>query len=264
MSASNSQGDFRIENIPPGKYSVFNAPQAGNETRTDSAPFEVTDQDVTGLVVKTIKPATVTGVLVIEGTADKAAFSKLGELHLHGYVASEDGRGNGGNEGSVAADGTFRIGGLRPGTLNLYLTRQDRMPSVNLTIMRIERDGLPQPRGIELKAGDQINGLKVVLSYGTGSIRGQLKYENGPLPSGARVAVWIKKPGAMEAANRMNIVDVRGHFLIEGIPAGTYELNVTINLNQEKRLPNIKQMVDVADGAATEVEVVADLKPTPN
>ena len=62
----------------------------------------------------------------------------------------------------------------------------------------------------------------------------------------------------------MNIVDVRGHFLIEGIPAGTYELNVTINLNQEKRLPNIKQMVDVADGAATEVEVVADLKPTPN
>jgi hypothetical protein len=66
MSASNSQGEFRIENIPPGKYSIFNAPQAGNETRTDSAPFEVTDQDVTGLVVKTIKPATVTGVLVIE------------------------------------------------------------------------------------------------------------------------------------------------------------------------------------------------------
>jgi hypothetical protein len=46
------------------------------------------------------------------------------------------------------------------------------MPSVNLTIIRIERDGLPQPRGIELKAGDQINGLKVILSYGTGSIRG--------------------------------------------------------------------------------------------
>lgn len=264
MSASNSQGEFRIENIPPGKYSIFNAPQAGNETRTDSAPFEVTDQDVTGLLVKTIKPATVTGVLVIEGTADKAAFSKIGDLHLNGYIASEDGRGNGGNEGSVAADGSFRIGGLRPGTLHLYLTRQDRMPSVNLTIVRIERDGLPQPRGLEIKAGDQINGIKVVLSYGTGSIRGQVKYENGPLPQGARVAVWIRKPGSMESSSRGNIVDVRGHFLIEGLAAGTYELNVAIYLNNERSLPNIKQMVDVADGAATEVEVVADLKPTPN
>ncbi len=263
MSASNAQGEFRIENIPPGKYSIFNAPQAGNEMRTDSAPFEVTDQDVTGLLVKTIKPATVTGVLAIEGTADKTAFSKLSELHLHGYVSSEDGRGGGGNEASLAADGSFRLGGLRPGTLNLYLTRQDRMPSVNLTIIRIERDGLPQPRGIEIKAGDQINGIKVVLSYGTGSIRGQLKYENGPLPPGARVAVWIKKPGSMEPTIRGNTVDVRGHFLIEGVSAGTYEINVAINLSNERRLPNIKQMVDVADGAATDVEIVADLKPPP-
>jgi hypothetical protein len=264
MSASNAQGKFRIENIAPGQYSIFNAPQAGSEIRTDTASFDVTDQDVTGLLVKTIRSATVTGTAVIEGTADKSAYSKLTELYLHGYVSSEDGQGIGSQEVALAADGSFRIGGLKPGTLNLFLTKQDRQPSVNLTILRIERDGIVQPRGIEVKAGDQINGVKLVLSYGTGSVRGQLKYENGPLPPGARVGVWLKKPGAAEPQNRGNYVDMRGHFLIEGISAGTYEINVNVNLNNGRRLPIFKQMVEVADGTATDIEVTVDLQAAPN
>ncbi len=264
MSGSNAQGEFRIESIAPGKYSIFNAPQVGNELRTETASFEVTDQDVTGLLIKTVKGATVTGVMVIEGTTDKAALSKLAEVNLRGYVSGEEGRGTGAQEATVAADGSFRFGGLRPGMLNLFLTKQDRMPSVNLTILRIERDGMPQPRGIEIKAGDQINGIKVLLNYGTGSIRGQLKYENGPLPPGARISVSIKKTGAIETPTRGSMVDVRGHFLIEGISTGTYELNVSVNLNNGGRLPNTKQIVDVADGAATVVEITVDLQPTPN
>jgi hypothetical protein len=263
MSASNSQGEFRIENIAPGKYSVFNVPQAGSEVRTDAASFEVTDQDVTGLLVKTVRSATVTGVVVIEGTADKAAYSKLAESYLQGYVRSEDGQGMGAEQVALAGDGSFRVGGLKPGNLNLFLTGPDRRPSVNLAILRIERDGMIQPRGIEIKAGDQISGIKVVLSYGTGSIRGQIKYENDLLPPGARVGVWLKKPGET-GPNRGNAVDVRGHFLIEGIPAGTYELNVTVNMNNGRSLAPFKQMVNVADGAVTDVEVTIDLQPAPN
>jgi protocatechuate 3,4-dioxygenase beta subunit len=264
MSASNSQGEFRVENIAPGKYSLFNVSQAGSEVRTETVPFEVTDQDVTGLLVKTVKSATVTGVVVIEGTADKTAFSKLAESYLSAYVRSEDGQGIGGQQVALGGDGSFRIGGLKSGTLNLFLTGQDRRPSVNLTILRLERDGMVQPRGIEIKAGEQVNGIKVVLSYGTGSIRGQLKYENGTLPPEARVGVWIKKPGETEPTLRGNSVDVRGHFLLEGIAAGTYELNVSVNVNTGRRLPPLKQMVNVADGAVTDVEVIVDLQPAPN
>jgi hypothetical protein len=202
--------------------------------------------------------------VTIEGTADKTAFSKLAESYLYAYVRSEDGPGAGGEQVALAADGSFRVGGLKPGFLNLFLTGQDRRPSVNLTILRIERDGMIQPRGIEIKAGDQISGIKVVLSYGTGSIRGQIKYENGVLPAGARVGVLFKKAGETEPAMRGSSVDVRGHFLIEGIAAGTYELNVSVNVNSGRRPPPVKQMVNVADGAVTDVELTVDLQPAPN
>lgn len=264
MSASNSRGEFRIDNIAAGKYSLFNAPQAGSELRTEALSFEVTDQDVTGLLVKTIKGATVSGVIVIEGTTDKTAMSKLGEVRLHTFVRTDDGDGMGGQEAVVAADGSFRIGGLRSGTLNFFVTNQDRRPSVNLTLLRVERDGVAQPRGIEIKSGDQINGIRLVLNYGTGSIRGQVRLENGVLPAGGRIAVWLKKVGETEPTLRPNNVDVRGHFLIEGISAGTYELNVSVNMNNGRPAPNVKQVVNVADGAATEVEVSVDLQPTPN
>lgn len=169
MSASNSKGEFRMDNVAPGKYSLFNAPQAGSELRTEAVSFEVTDQDVTGLLVKTIKGAMVSGVIVIEGTTDKTAMSKLGEVRLHTFVRTDDGDGMGGQEAVVAADGSFRIGGLRSGTLNFFVTNQDRRPSVNLTLLRVERDGVAQPRGIEIKSGEQINGIRLVLNYGTGS-----------------------------------------------------------------------------------------------
>jgi hypothetical protein len=262
MSASNSKGEFKIDNIAPGKYSVFIAPLAASEVRTDAMSFEVIDQDVTGLLVKTIKGATVTGVIVIEG--DKTAMSKLGEVRLQTYVRGDEGEGMGGQEAVVAPDGTFRVGGLGGGTLNFFVTNQDRRPSLNMTILRVERDGVVQPRGIEIKSGEQLNGIRLVLNYGTGSIRGQVKLENGVLPVGGRIAVWIKKVGETEPTLRPSNVDVRGHFLIEGISAGTYELNVSVNLNNGRRVPNVKQIVNVADGAATDVEVSVDVQPTPN
>lgn len=91
-----------------------------------------------------------------------------------------------------------------------------------------------------------------------------MKLENGVLPAGGRIAVWLKKVGETEPTLRPNNVDVRGHFLIEGISGGTYELSVSVNMNNGRRAPNVKQIVNVADGAATEVEVSVDLQPTPN
>ncbi|MGH9906926.1 MAG: MSCRAMM family protein, partial [Pyrinomonadaceae bacterium] len=60
-SASNSQGEFKLEGLMPGKYAVFVLPEPNTNLRTDGAQFDLIDQDVTGLLVKTSKGSSVSG-----------------------------------------------------------------------------------------------------------------------------------------------------------------------------------------------------------
>ncbi len=130
--------------------------------------------------------------------------------------------------------------------------------------MRVERDGVVRPRSIEIKAGEQTTGIKIIVRYGTGSIRGEVKLENGPLPPGGRVVVWIKKLGDTEANFRPYTVDARGHFLIEGVAAGSYELDVNANIPGRRAPPSTKQPIDVSEGTVTAVVVSLDLKSNPD
>jgi hypothetical protein len=262
FTAANSKGEFRLENLTPGKYGVFISPQPGSEEWADVVPFEVIDQDVTGLLLKTLKALTITGNVTLDGAYDKSVFAKLAELRLQAYVSSETASGS--SQGShINADGSFRLGGLTPGHVDFFLTTQDGRPPVSFTILRVERDGVIQPRGVELKAGEETTGLKITVSYGTGSIRGEVKVENGPLPQGGRVVVWIKKLGDTGSKFRSYNLDARGHFLIEGVAAGSYELNVNANIPGRQTPPSAKQPIEVSDGTVNDVVVTLDLKSNP-
>jgi hypothetical protein len=134
---------------------------------------------------------------------------------------------------------------------------------VSFAILRVERDGLVQPRGVEIKLGEQTTGVKVIVGYGTGSIRGEVKLENGPLPAGGRIAISIKKLGATESSFRPYSLDARGHFLIEGVAAGSYELNINANIPGRRTAPSTRQPVEVSEGTVTDVVVSLDLKSNP-
>lgn len=261
FTVSNSLGEFRLENVTPGKYLVsVTSPQTGNEIRAEAVPFEVIDQEVTGLVLKTVKGLSIVGTVVLDGVSDKFVLSKLSELRLQAYVRGETGDSGAGQASPLSADGSFRISGLPAGIANFYLTTQDRRPSVNFTIVRVERDGIVQQRGLEVKAGENVSGVRIVVSYGTGSIRGEVKLENGPLPQGGRIAVWIKKLGDTSSSYRPYNLDARGHFLIEGVSPGSYELNVSVNIPGRPTSPPTKQAINVTEGAVTNVDVTLDLK----
>jgi hypothetical protein len=260
FAASNSRGEFRLETVTPGKYGVFMAPQAGSEVRADVVFFEVIDQDVTGLLLKTVKGLSLTGTVVLDGTYDKSVFAKLVQLRLRAYVRELSGSGQ---ESPINPDGSFRVGGMAAGAANFWLIAQDGRPPVSFAIVRVERDGVVQPRGVEIKAGEQVSGVKVVVSYGTGSIRGEVKLENGPLPPGGRVVVWIKKLGDTESNFRPYNLDARGHFLIEGVAAGSYELNVNADVPGRRVRSSAKQPIEVSDGTVSDVVVTLDLRSNP-
>jgi hypothetical protein len=260
---SNSQGEFRMENITPGKYAIFIAPQAGSEVRADAVLFEVIDQDVTGLLLKTLKGLSISGTVVLDGIYDKSVFAKLAELRVRAYVRNE--LSGSGQDGPINPDGSFRVGGLVAGTANFWLGAQDRRLPVSFAIVRVERDGVVQPRGVEIKAGEQVSGVKLVVSYGTGTIRGEVKLVSGPLPQGVRVAVWIRKAGATAEGYRTYDADSRGHFLIEGVTPGNYDLYVNANV-PDRRSTSATQPISVTEGTVSDVVVVLDLKmnPEPN
>jgi len=259
--SANSQGEFRLENITPGKYVVLILPLPGTETRADPVSFEVVDQDVSGLLVKTLNGLSISGNVIVEGKTDSSFAAKLAELRLDVYVHNE-GAGFG-RSSPFNADGSFRVGGLGPGIADLSLGAREGRPLANFAITRIERDGIVQPRGLELNSGEpNVTGVKIFLKYGTGSVRGEVKIENGPLPAGARLMVWLKKPGEAESNFRPYNPDLRGHFLIEGVSAGEYELRVQANVPR-RQSPSATQQVTVADGAASDVVITLDLKPKP-
>src|SRR5215213_10009358 len=64
-AVTNANGEFRLENVLPGKYSVFVVPEDSG-VRADSVPFEVVDHDLADLVIKAAKAASLSGIVVFE------------------------------------------------------------------------------------------------------------------------------------------------------------------------------------------------------
>ena len=261
---SDKQGDFRLENLPPGKYSISVElpPELG--LRADPLTFDVLDQDVTGLLIKTSVGATLSGVVLLEGPKDNTVQAALAQSYVMVYVRNEALRSTWGQSVRVNADGSFKIGGLQAGIASLSLDTPGNVK--RLTTSRVERDGVVQQNGIQIQNGEQVNGIRVVVAYGNGSIRGVVKVENGTLPAGARFFIQLTRPEDPPRGNtRPAVVDARGHFLIEGLPAGNYELLIMAFWPElRQRSPSAKQAVSVTDGAVTEVNVTIDLTPIPN
>jgi len=165
----------------------------------------------------------------------------------------------------VAPDGSFTINGMAPGKATLYLYSMTNGNSRRFAVTRIEVDGLDQTQGIDLQPGRSVSNIRVFVSYGTGVVRGAVKFENGIPPPDARIFVGVRRDG--KPFDRGTMVDTRGHFIIPDLPSGNYEvtLNVgfygpTVPPPQRPRQPQ-RQFVTVADDTEVEVNFTVDLKP---
>ncbi len=271
-STSNSQGEFRLENLTPGKYAVLVPSQPNSNLRAAPVTVDVVDQDVTGLLVKTSEGATLSGSIVLEGTNDNSARALLSQARLQTYISNPEHEGPSTwmQPATINADGSFRIAGLANGRAYLSLIGANHRPITGLSLVRVERDALVQLDGIEIKNEEHVTGVRLVVRYGTGKIRGVVRIENGELPANARTVVQIANPGDEPTRGTWSYrphaeVDSRGRFLVEGLPAGTYELRATVFIPNSRNRPatSIRQ-VEVADADVTEVTITVNLEPTPN
>ena len=255
-AVSNQDGEFKFDNLPPGKYAVFVEVAPDSDFRSDYQRFEVIDQDVTGLIVKTIKGASASGVIVLEGTDDKTIHEKLRKAHVYAQVSRQDSSGSSTLSSTINQDGGFKIGGLQAGTINFGIGAQ------RFHIVRVERAGVVQPQGIELKDREQITGLRLIVNYATGALQGVVKVDNGPLPENGLVNVSLKRLGdsasPLSMFNDSTQVDARGRFFAEGLLSGTYEVTATYAPNERTRWRRVTQQAVITSGAVANVTLNVD------
>jgi hypothetical protein len=255
VAQSTQDGEFKIENLPPGKYAVYSEPPADSDWQSEFTQFEITDRDVEGLVIKTSRGASVSGVVILEGTDDaKVRASLLASRIVGQIIGGYIGRPS--SSSTINANGSFRINGLAAGRLMLYL-----QPRESFRIIRLERDGMIT-RDVEIKEHEQITGLRLIVGHANGSISGLIKPPTDfELPATARLQVFVSRTEDLSTGSNISPVDAdaRGHFRVDGLMAGTYEIVVgafiTAPPTRTPIIPPTRQTVVVTSGAVTDVEI---------
>lgn len=175
---SDANGEFRIQGALPGHYVVAPENDGVSNTYGDPISFDVKDADVTGLRIPMHSASTITGVVTIEGNIDLPVADILSKLMISASTLS-DGLMSSNSSSPITADGRFRIAGIRPGRVRLDSLIQRGGP-VGVSLLRIERDGAELRDGIEVRAGEDVTGLRLAMGAGNNVLRGDVKIEGGP------------------------------------------------------------------------------------
>lgn len=256
---ADERGRFNFSGVAPGRYSAYATSQFyGGNYYGDPVSFEIVDKDATGIELKTVPGLSISGVVVSNGLSTRellAALPGLG-MQARGTATPNSQFGSGGNS-AIAPDGSFQIDGLRPGHISMSLFSSNRGAS-QASIARIEHDGIGLNQGFDIQ--HSVSGLRVVIDYGTGMIRGVVKIE-GDVPIGdVQMYVTYKREGSPETRGIQ--VDARGHFQIRNLSAGSYEVMVQMLTRAQtpSNRPTApqKQVVNVTNGTEAEVNFVFD------
>ena len=259
---TNNRGEFKIENLSPGKYSIPVSISPDNDLRFEELPFQIVDHDVNDLVIKATKGGSISGVVVFEGFDDKTR-EQLGRCWIMASLEGAVSRTRA-TSAQLGPDGSFHIRGMAAGTAILYLYA-DR----SIRVDRIERDGVIQPRGLVIGEREHVKAVRVIAQVDNASLRGKIEVENGAFPADGRFFVWAKLAGADPAvrspgSNLTPQIDARGNFVIEGLAPGTYEIEGGVHLTSGKLAYwATKQQVVITAGSSTTVNLTVDLTSTP-
>ena len=282
---TDSEGVFRVGELPSGRYelSMWNnwrtydpasASTAANEYYSEKTVFEISDSDVSGLEVKAIRGSTISGAVVLEGANDPAVKAELQQMGVGVYVSPFRGSDSqiwGDINSKIGGDGGFRLTGAPPGMMRFHLSG---VQAEAFSIKRIERGGAEIRSAIEIRRGEQISGVRIVVAHADGTIRGHVEVAGGKPPEGwefriladpIRATADNESKPAFDSGGRGAMADGKGRFVIERLAPGEYELTlfpmVRVSQNEWNGAPGasaVKRRVTVSNGAETTVIFTLD------
>ena len=270
LSTTNDKGEFRFTAVAPGKYKLEAtsigalAGTMGSQFYADPVPFEVESTNIDKLDIKVHRGGGISGVVIIESADSQDSLDRYGQLVMTAMVIDPASNSYSSGNCMVGADGSFRLGGLKPGKVTLStFSMSARRPG----ILRIERSGVEVQRGFEIQPNEEVTGLRVILTPAIGVIRGRVTIQGGSLPRGAELTARARSvnsdpsdPGDFNG-NLSVEVGSSGAFLIENLTPGSYEVQVSSSIPGQSgsRILGSKQTVTVTGNSPAEVELVLDL-----
>ncbi|HEX3086327.1 MAG TPA: carboxypeptidase regulatory-like domain-containing protein [Pyrinomonadaceae bacterium] len=270
ISTTTADGSFTIPGVTGGRYNVYLASEnGGSDFYSDPVPVSVTDQDVGGIEVKALRGTSISGSIVPESMELKELLRQLPGLRVSANISPVDGRMTpttirSFGSAPVAADGSFTITGLRPGHASFSVSGRD--PSMRPSLVKITVGGVGVIQGFEIER-QPVSGVQLVVTYGTGVIRGSVTMQGGALTD-FRTEVICRREGARTYQGGGAYMDVRGHFTIKGLAPGSYDCGVQliplppIQGRPVSRPPQVPhQTVTVSNDVETEVTFLVDLTP---
>jgi hypothetical protein len=246
-----SDGNFRFAGLPSGRYGVETGVEG--DYYSEKTIIEVKQAKVSNLEIKVKRSAAIKGRVVVDPSSNRALINQLpGASITAGSTYNEGDVTGSGSYGSseIGMDGSFSFSALRPGVITLGIGGARNGPSPHL--LRIERNDVEVPNGLEIKAGETIDGIRLVVVYGSGVIRGQIKMPSGAAPEGVLIVTAQKSnPYRYSAQARTNS---KGQFYFEGLMDGEYSV-VTSLAPGSGTGPTLlaSQLVQVTGGKETSV-----------
>lgn len=237
-----ADGSFSIANVPPGNHFVQvrlqPRPDGPATTETANAPVSVAGQNIDGLQIATGPAITIPGLVQWEGTASRAGGSAAVPLRITATPA--DGRppliglggaSDPGANGTVAADGTFRLSGLvgpvrfaAVGVPPQWMLKTVTLGATDLMTVGVDAGSLGPDARIRVVLTDRVTEV-------TGTVRNAL---------GERVTEYVVVFLPAEAvdpaiASRFTHAvrpDQQGAFRLRALPPGSYVAAVVGALEQ--------------------------------
>lgn len=264
FTMTNARGEFRLESVAPGSYQATTQSigelSGATEHYSDPVNFEVRSSNVDNLEIPVHRGASISGVVIVEGSESS---EQVATLILKANVGNVQTRSFSSGVGRVAANGSFRIGGLKAGkaSISTDLFRPTSSGGQSFALLRIERNGVEQPDGIVVQPNEQITGLRVIVVQANCVIRGHVTVSGGSLPPNSDAYASARPTTSLQSDNhRAFPVDAKGNFAIEGLAPGEFEIEIGYFGPDGVQIGSAKQNVIVVSGIPTEVNLVLDLK----
>lgn len=261
MTTTNAKGEFRLDSVEPGNYKLevqsLGAFTGASEFYADPVNFEVQSGDIDKLVIKVHLGASISGVVGFESADAAEAFDTSTPFVLIA-VPDERTKSTAPGMARVAADGSFRIGGLKAGKMKI---RSMPYGAQKFSVLRIERNGAEQFDGIDIQPNEQITGVRVVVVQANCVLRVRVTIQGGTLSSDSEIYVWARAlNSSVNNPHGASPVDTKGNFVIEALAPGDYEVEASVSpQGPGSRRIYAKQQVTVTPVAPAQASLILDL-----
>lgn len=258
---SNKAGEWSLRNLPKGKYRVSFSqgyvPHDEKKQKPERYPtlfkdVEITDKDITDLVFEVPTAASVSGTITVEGgkafptgyVRFMAVNTETGETKFdEGFAEDDETKQNPGQK-------KFRLGELKEGKYNLSMSNTDYF------VKSVSGASGVTGSAIEVKEGETVTGLRVVLSGEVGTLKGRVANASA---DDAAFAVLVK-PGTtsttMPGNSRGGRVGPGGEFELKWAP-GEYVLFIMTNKTRPRTEAEVREWFDKQIREGTRVTLKA-------